>query len=156
MTLLLKFWPYIAGAFFVLGCGIYVYHSGEVKGRAEIQAKFSAFVAASDAVAAKQVADNERKRQEAEITNAQALATVSTQRDRAIAAGRATSDKLREYIAKAYSGAVPQAGDQPGVDAAAIDERIRALGSAVGDLRSECAENNSKPIGLQTELRTQL
>lgn len=156
MSILLKYWPYIAGAFLVIACGTYIHHKGVIAGRAQIQATFDAYVSASDAVVAQQRADNEQKLKDAETTNAQALALLSTQRDNAVTYGRSIAGKLRDYYAQANSSPVPKAGDQPGTDAAPKTPSDTGLTEAVGAVITECFDNEAQLTALQAELAPQL
>ena len=153
---LIRILPYACGVAFILGCGIYIYRSGVVTGRAQIQVKFDAFVRASDAVVAKQKVDNEAKRIATESNNAEVLAALSAQRDRAVADRAVFARQLHDYLAKASSSAVPESPSGPAAPTESQSSSLAAIATALVDFRSECIDNANRQDALIDELVPQL
>jgi hypothetical protein len=156
MSLLLKLLPYIAGVVFIVGCGMYVHHAGVTAGRSQIQTKFDAFVRASDAVVAKQIAKNAADKAAAEKANADTLKDYQRKLSDSAAYGRTLANRLRDYLAQANSGPLPKDDHNPSTLEPGQTPSDTGIGERIGAAFAECRDNADQLDALIHELAPQL
>jgi hypothetical protein len=152
----LRFAPYIGGLVAIALALSYVHHKGVVSGRADIQAKFDAYVSAQEALVLKAYREADAKEAAAKIANDKALSDYRTQLSDSQHYASTLAAKLRDAIAKASSSPVPAHTDQPGTVTPGTEAGAPDLAGAVGNAISECRDNSAQLDALIAELKPQL
>jgi hypothetical protein len=152
----MKLLPYIAGlaAFLIIAGSIH--HRGVLVGRADIQAKFDAYVTAQDALVIKAYQEADAKEAAAKEVNAKALLDYQRQLASSHVYADFLASRLRDALAKASGSPVPEGTDQPGTAGPGPDAGHGDIEQAIGGALSECRDNSAQLNALITELTPQL
>lgn len=134
----------------------YLHHKGVVSGRMQVQTKFDSYVHNADALAAKQAVENAAKLAAVKENNDEQISHYKLQLADSTAFGQSVSRQLRNALAKAGSGGMPQGSDKPGVAGSGPQIGVAEIADAVGRTASECRDNADQLDALINEISPQV
>ena len=154
---LLRFWPYAALLVAIAVFAGVAHHKGYSAGKAEIQTRFSAYIAKSDAIVAKAKQEAEAKEAQVKEANAKILADYQLRLDSSRSYGLSLASRLREYLSAAPgSNPVPETPGEPPIADSGETPSDTGIGKTIGAVFAECRDNADQLDALISQVKLQL